>query len=205
MNKSIVLLVAILLSCQVAVAKEKKQLSFDARALSISCDYYVNGPAALHSDLFGSGNVEIASACVVRLLVSLEGAPLVGLPGLSFEVNHFESSACNSDHIGSVNFSDQGNGVYEADLPCEPDDMSVVVSDMSQSGIQNSIVTWVRSHDPYARTAIASHHYEVHSNLLAIESLLQAHSNHVSGVLSAIHSTVFWIEDIVEDIADSLP
>jgi len=146
----------------------------EARELSLSCDTYVDAAV----DLYPFQVTTVGVDCSLRLFVARDGAPLPGLPPDAFRLNHFASQQCGSTFDLPADVWNLGYGVYSVQLPCEPEDMSLVVAVARSRGKSrgkggprvSAVVTWSR--DSYARAGLIGHSQHAQSELEAIRAEL---------------------------------
>ena len=218
-KRTFLVLIVLAAAPQIATADKK---SLEVTPLGVSCSHYVLDSAFFQSDVFGEPQMEYGVDCELRILVTLGGSPSMDLVPESVRVNHFESMICDVNDGSPIGATLAGNGVYIVDLPCEPEDMSLIFSDMSLGAKIDTVMTWARTYDRYTRAALVTREQNVYEELTQIRSLAEtilgeilvigatttstnAIVSSIQGVANSIQSTVGSILSQVNEILDALP
>lgn len=225
-TRTFLVLIVLAAAPQIATADKK---SLEVTPLGISCSHYVLDSAFFESDVFGAPQMEYGVDCELRIFVTVGDSPAIGLVPGSVRVNHFQSMLCDVSDGSPIGATVAGNGVYIVDLPCEPEDMSLIISDMSKATKTDTVITWAREYDRYTRAAMVTQNQNVYEELTHIRSLaetilgetltigatttatnavlssVQGVTNNIQGATNSIQNTVDAILSRVNDILDALP
>ena len=197
LTRTVLVLIVLAAAPQIAMADRK---SLEVTPLSIACSHYVLDSAFFESDVFPEPQMEHGIGCQLRFFAVLDDMPAMSLASESVRVNHFESPICNVNEGSPIGVTLTGNGIYTVDLPCEPEDMSLIFSDMSHGKKTHTVMTWVRPHDRYARAAMVAQTEEISEELTQIRLLAET----ILGETLTIASTTAATNASVLEIQDSV-
>lgn len=191
----------------------------DVEVMSVTCEdmYTVDyGPV---------GEVPVGMSCTARVSVTLDGAPYPQTGTTLFRVTQLHSQ-CGDTFDEPVDMYEEvmGTGVYDLFLECEPDDVTLLVTDAGPGLDAGGVASWGRSdridralawqtHDAAERTSFTvDEAADQTSTMAATLDDVDARTNAIHGTVGSIWSfltgttqnTLNAVKSVVDDIASFL-